>query len=730
MEINNNYLRKAEVSAKKHNQEIVNETAQAAQESQEYCKGVNFTGLGSLRTFSIKALKWGRKAKPIEFPKDFKTHIKQYERYCSTPVEEFQEAAKEENLTSPSSLDFLHAMMQRAVNYGIPHEAKTGKSIDAKEPIMELFRRVKEPNGGHIQFVEQSQLSMENIKKCFDICEDNPKKLEKIGYIINSLGRGLKTTDEVRVQITEDFLNSKNVREYVDNYRNYSEYINKHSGEADLVKMLDRSIENQSVVKDTRAKTVETVLKDMPKTDNFQAKRFLPYYSEDGNKLLEELNMRFSKLEKTNPEAVSDGYVQIYKTTTPQNSDFRQMFLDRNYEITQHQTADLPADEVTNLSKLFDYLDKDPHARSFVEASMKKSDAAHDKYAMLQSAGDYLELFEKYDSRDLAKNSFGVVRAIERGFTDKLGSVDEYMVPILEAKEKSIGAFFKRLIGRTEEPPMKPSQFQDFAEISKPVEKVVPTPVTPKKVKKTTSTPVSQKDTLPKDYLANANAKYLADLIKNTPSDTTIGKKLKLTKESVTPVLNKYIKSDRVRNEQERVYAEKATKMRASMLPDIFESIKVTRAEAKAANGGKLPKGFVTAEDALQLYTRINGKNKKLVKYMLEQTKVNKEGKKVRAFTVNDIVTKLDDANKQIFSARAAATKENKFTAKDEKAIYDKMFKDLTDQYGKSQKAPRTKKVAKAKKAEAKPTTDAAKTTKKVNHRTPANNWAAQNPLS
>jgi hypothetical protein len=109
--------------------------------------------------------------------------------------------------------------------------------------------------------------------------------------------------------------------------------------------------------------------------------------------------------------------------------------------------------------------------------------------------------------------------------------------------------------------------------------------------------------------------------------------------------------------------------MRLGMLPEIFASIKETRVNERAKGTFSRHKS-VSNERAADLYRRINGKNKKLVNFMLKKT--NEDG--TRAYSINDILDTLAEANRSILQGKSQSTKLNRFTAKDERAIYDSLL--------------------------------------------------------
>lgn len=132
---------------------------------------------------------------------------------------------------------------------------------------------------------------------------------------------------------------------------------------------------------------------------------------------------------------------------------------------------------------------------------------------------------------------------------------------------------------------------------------------------------------------------------------------------------------------QEELYSKNATKMRLNMLPEIFDSIKETRKIDRLV--GKL-KSQSSNKDAVELYSRINGNNRKLIRYML--MKRNVDG--TRMFEVKEIVAFIDKANEKI----AKAKQENpKFSAKDAKAYYKKLYQAKIEEYGKLKRVKKSK---------------------------------------
>ncbi|MBO6180970.1 hypothetical protein J6O86_04720, partial [bacterium] len=133
---------------------------------------------------------------------------------------------------------------------------------------------------------------------------------------------------------------------------------------------------------------------------------------------------------------------------------------------------------------------------------------------------------------------------------------------------------------------------------------------------------------------------------------------------------------------QQHDYNVGAMVMRLKLLPEIFESIKDTRKIQKMA--GQRPN--VENKDAIKLYSRINGKNRKLVNYMLKQT--DSEGHRI--YNMKEILAKLDLIEAKVSNLKSAKGKD--FNSKDAKIVYQNEYEKLFEQYGKLKRAK--KKVA------------------------------------
>ena len=121
--------------------------------------------------------------------------------------------------------------------------------------------------------------------------------------------------------------------------------------------------------------------------------------------------------------------------------------------------------------------------------------------------------------------------------------------------------------------------------------------------------------------------------------------------------------------------------MRMQMLPEIFDSIKEIRAVERAA-GKKLS---VSNKDAVDLYSLIKGRNKKLINYMLK--KRNADG--TRMYNIKDIIKTVEQAETKVNKDKFASPKT--YNAADAKAFYNTLLEAQIQEHGKLEKAKRKK---------------------------------------
>ena len=371
------------------------------------------------------------------------------------------------------------------------------------------------------------------------------------------------------------------------------------------------------------------------------------------------------------------------------------------------------------MHELFDKIDSDKHAANYVKKAL-----ANDN--MPRNINSLNTLFNRVSSKKLdifydnAQNIMGQVHG-ERKYevqnndiTHTLFLTPEKTAPIQELKDiclhegikkkKKIKRIFKNQINKirysmSEDKQAKITQEAqnqaEVADIKRRMEAFLPTasepanssiaepittqvataPIKTKAAETVKTTPIETvAETTPQPVKKKAIRHFNVVKAPKTPN----AKKLAVIND-VNQIIEKKLGSKTLAD-QKRDYALTATKMRMQMLPEIFESIKETRAMERAA-GVKKPS--VSNKDALSLYSKINGRNKKLVNYMLK--KRNADG--TRTFKFNEILSTIEQSESKLHKQKFASPKTYK--AADGKAYYANLLDAQIQEHGKLQ---RTKK--------------------------------------
>ena len=137
--------------------------------------------------------------------------------------------------------------------------------------------------------------------------------------------------------------------------------------------------------------------------------------------------------------------------------------------------------------------------------------------------------------------------------------------------------------------------------------------------------------------------------------------------EEIKNIIHKKLSAKTIER-QEKMYEEHATKMKLNLLNEMFESIAETRKIDKLVGKQKSNSSNL---DVVKLYNKINGKNRKLINYLLKKRNVDN----TRMFEIKEIINILDKAEKHVKSAE--------LNTKEEKEYYSHLFDAKVEQYGK-----------------------------------------------
>lgn len=687
MNISTNYnnFQQTAIMARK-NQVKSNNLQSNIQSNYQHSQNVSFTGMDNL----------AKSLRKMMLSKQAKKEFKEMTGWAADVLgKDAQDVQKKLNGNTKRKTDFYALMVEKYNRTNF--YAEVGKK-ENPELVDKIFDIVEKPSDEHFRFVDSINLPFAETKTVFEKLENNPKKINIAGTIYNDISgirvnhRDSGNTERTK-RIFMDMINSPNREEYLANYESYKPHIHHNAEDKNVIKLLDEKISAKSYDKKNanNINEVNRLFTSLVEVGKFNRAELTSHYSKEANELVKTLDARIAiRHGVSNKDA--DSLAEIYKTTTKDNAVARGKFIESNYYFGA-QRDKYDENEISNIGKVFKMMDEDPNMMKFIN-KLNKNGRGFGK------AESYLKLADQVGTKVLNRDADVIGETIRMNRYHSYESVVEHY----EQKPKSIFGramdSLKGLFKKKEEPVdnniywtgedlakmEKVAAEQDAEKMKKSVDNITEN-VSIKPTMIDTMSKVASVDTsVVKPQVEKRVVKHRSFFKPYVPKQPS-AKKLVVINDVNNIIENKLGKN--VYADQSRVYANKATKMRLSMLPEIFDSIKETRAAARK-NGTFNKRTTEKNEDALDLYQRINGKNKRLVNYMLKVR--NEDG--TRKYTVKDIVNTLSETSKTVRQEKMAAPKDRPFRAKDEKAMYDILTDEQIAKYGKLHQA-KSKKVNK-----------------------------------
>ncbi len=625
---------------------------------------------------------------------------------------------------STNKLQFLSAITHKFhAKYGLD----IGKEGTEKTDIVfKIFDSVKDPQKEHFSLINGIHGKMSKIKETFDIIGEDKHKLS-LADNISKLTPCSNFREEIAPNLMTDMLKSENAELYAKNFSEYKPYLLAHKQDENVVKNLDKMVNagtyNKNIVE--RENWFNEIINNnrLKETKEFNIDSLKQNYTEERKQFLDTFTNHFGCSADSLKAGNDKDVMAMYKSTTKDNVDLRCRILkafDSN-RFDNYNSKDFNQN-ISDMHELFDKIDSDKHAANYVKKAL-----ANDN--MPRNISSLNTLFSRVSSKKLdifydnAQNIMGQVHGEEKfevlnkEITNPLFLTPAKKAHIQEMKEIGLhegftfGQKIKRVLknqinkiryNMSEDKQAKITQEAqnqaEVADIKRRMEAFLPTASEP--ANSSIAEPITtQIATTPLETKT-------AEIIKTTPVETVAettpqpvkkkairhfnvlqapkapnAKKLAVIND-VNQIIEKKLGSKTLAD-QKRDYAITATKMRMQMLPEIFESIKETRAMERAAG---IKKPSVSNKDALSLYSKINGRNKKLVNYMLK--KRNADG--TRTFKFNEILSTIEQSESKLHKQKFASPKTYK--AADGKAYYANLLDSQIQEHGKLQ---RTKKSSK-----------------------------------
>ncbi len=629
------------------------------------------------------------------------------------------------SLTRWSSAKRLGWMDFLVENFNVHNFHRPFEQIESRDLVIDIFKKIKYPRKIHKYIVSNFGDSFENIKKIFENYGRSRKRLNFVKKVNEQVfDRG----DSVNRDMSLQLLESPYSDEYVNNFDNYRSYLILNKDNPDAVRNLDRQMESASFSggeydKKLRHKRIIQSFPFFQETEILNRETFGENYSHEGGKLLRKLakytHVTLEKLRGGDDAIILD----ILKTTDKKNIKARLGIVDafkNSFNKTERQNAE--NDEIAELNKLFHTIENDKNARKFVVRSL---DELKERGISLKGLNEVLDQISTKKLSIFRKNAMRIIAITHSG--ERIEALrHEITNPVFDTEAHIAGRkAHEYYYGKDRTRPIRhlAARIRNlFSIIQDKLTKYSPDDIARmNRVQKdnvlteTVSAPIfNDMETANKEVMAQTAAFDKVAEIKGAVSkedsvehiyksekpeaETVLPVEKELVSETLAPInepadakpvnsraMAKKALTDNILSfvmqklgaktfdRQKAAFGANATKIRLSMLPEIFASIADTRKADRAVGKYRINS---SNKDALALYLRINGNNRKFVNYLLKKRNVDN----TRMFEVKDIIAMIDKAEAKI----AADKKANpQYRARDARRYYNSLYEAKIQQYGK-----------------------------------------------
>ncbi len=548
-----------------------------------------------------------------------------------------------------------------------------GNLRENPQDIIDIFKSVEKVTPEHDALLNSSDMPVKTLKELFSAANDK-ESLNFSSYIQKEVMDG---TNASALKII-DMLNSPNRNNYIRDFSNYISYIKLNFGDENVIKNLDKLIASGSY----QAKTYDAKLavKEFLNRSNIKdgiapfAEELEKNYSKAGKNFMEKFSDSFLAYRKGLSEKDYRHIVDMYSSTTDKNVRLRTALVDKfKYSDT---TGYSKISDIEELKILFDRIDGNENITTFIKKALE------DKIDVktIKEMNDILDTVPPKKAEIFHKNIANIVRyttereeritALENEIENPFFITPQFKRQRDEAVKAGINTPESKwqtlMIKLENEYNIRKYRhyLKTHEDVINSVEKnreEIPN-VLPNPVEKIVS-PVSE----PKSEI---NSSLLPIKFVKHPKELPAIKKLRV-KLGVSDIIEQKLGAKTLASQRAN-YMESANVMRLKLLPEIFQSIKETRRQQKISG----MKSRIDTREALKLYEKITGKNRKLIRYMLKQTNSDNE----RLFTIRDINATISKAEAEILKNKKANPK---YKAADAKALYEDIFQTMVEKYGK-----------------------------------------------
>ena len=547
---------------------------------------------------------------------------------------------------------------------------------DMKEDINlvgKIFEKIKKPKDIHNYIIRNFSDSFENLNRIFTATGNNEKKLKFVEKVNEEIFHHDHPKNNTLIP---ELLESPHIKEYVQHFDDIKSYLKLHKNVNFAVSKLDAKFTNKTFDRKHYDNVLQKEILKASYPFNYETNIlnrdiFAKYHSAQNEAIAKIINNNISLPLKTLEAGNDKDIIDIITTTNKKNFILRRNLLDI-YMPSLHKNNNAKNTNLTELAKLYKILDSDKYANKFIKNSLPELN-----YNLnLKDLNDLLNNIPTYKLNIFRKNAWNIISKTQG--EERLNTLQNNITnPFFETEFSRAENRNRIKYGFKKRRTILNKTYIKFENYVNKLKIMFFEMKHPNLVNKSNSIKSTNNNVKP-NLETQETEKEIIQSKKKTytkPEINFVNKKIKkqLLGEKVTNFVKTKIGNKTFEKQQEEFH-KNATKIRLNMLPEIFASIADTRKTDKLV--GKL-KSNSANKDVLNLYTKINGNNRKLVNYLLKKRNADKS----RMFEVKDIIDIINKAEAKIAKDKKVNPA---YRAKDAKAYYNHLYEAKIEQYGKA----------------------------------------------
>lgn len=579
-------------------------------------------------------------------------------------------------LTKKSSKKQLSFLQTLANNFNRFNFYRNPAEKDNSKLVNEIFSKIKKPNNLHQSICNKFSDSFESLNTIIDWAGSNKKRLK---FVLN-LNEDLFKYDRPEGNtLIPDLLKSEHAEEYMKQYDKIKSFLKLNKDNPNAVSELDKKFTpkqfsgqnfNKLLELDQNRAKYSLLDRAIVNGDNC-----LKLLTPENHKLAKMMSEIFLPTDEMLKNGAAEDIANILISTNKKNAPLREELLSRFSPTIRSADREFSFEndkKLTLLSKLYNTIDLDKNAKSFVKKSLPKLDGN-------MQLDDFVDILENVSTKKLnifKDNAWNIIFKTSK--EERIDALNNNITDaFFETESSRISNRLKIQYGYIKKPSITKNLYMKV----KNGINILRDLITPEEASKVKST-IPQEKALPKEAFKpeikiEPETKAVPQIEPKTqvvPNSTPAKKTAK--KQIVKDKVVEFVKTklgEKTFNSQQEEFSKNATKIRMSLLPEIFASIADTRKMDRMI--GKT-RNQSSNKDVLTLYSKINGHNRKFVNYMLKKRNVDNS----RMFEVRDIIAILEKAESKIADNKRLNLN---YRAKDAKAYYNHLFDAKIEQYGK-----------------------------------------------